>query len=189
MGIYLRGKSSLALCMWKMGIQPKGMNSYPMLIFTGAATFQLNMIEMLPVINDARQAVCHIFGVTDPAELFVERPRGSLAFKYLLDQFKPTNLFNPRYIPHSAIAPARNDNKVCLCLEPAGEFLHIGLVIETTRPAMARVKKNADEIASITNFVAGVCRDYFCGEKPVSEDVIGSLASLLAVAEAENLGL
>jgi hypothetical protein len=184
----IRGKNGLALCMWRMGIQLKGMNSYPMLIFTGNAAFQLDIIEMPPVTNDAREAVCNIFGLTDPVELFVQRPRGLLAFKYLLKHLKPTNLFNPRYIPHQAVIPARNDNKVCLCLEPAGEFLNVGLVVEATRFAMARVKKNANEVASITNFVAGVCMGYFCGEKPVSEDVISSLAILLADAEAGSLG-
>ncbi|MGQ9628638.1 MAG: hypothetical protein ACUVV0_17260 [Anaerolineae bacterium] len=185
----IAGKSSLALCIWRMGIQPQGMNSYPTLIFTHRATFELYIIEMPPVINDARQAVCNIFGVTKPIEVFVERPRGLLAFKYLLKHLKPTNLFNPKYIPHQAIIPARNDNKICLCLEPNGEFLHVGLVIENGRLAMARVRKNVNEVQSIINLVAGICRDYFCAERSLSEDVVGSLAALLAEAEAENLGL
>jgi hypothetical protein len=164
-----------------MGIQSKGMNSYPMLTFTGNVTFKLDVIEMPTVINDARQAVFYSFGVTQPIELLVERPRGLPAFKHLLEQLKPTNLFNPEYIPHSALIPARNDSKVCLCLKPTDEILHVGLV-------MASLKKTNDAIASITDFVADVCRYYFCGKKPVSQDVRDALSILLADAEAEYLG-
>jgi hypothetical protein len=164
------------------------MNSYPMLTFTGNVTFKLDVIEMPTVINDARQAVFYSFGVTEPIELLVERPRGLAALKRLLEQLKPTNLFNPEYIPHSVLIPGRNDSKVCLCLKPTDEILRVGLVLENRRLVMASLKKTNDAIASITDFVADVCRYYFCGEKPVSQDVRDALSILLADAEAEYLG-
>jgi hypothetical protein len=186
----IKGKNGLALCMWRMGIRLEGMNSYPMLILTGNGTLQLHIIEMPPVIHDAKEAVCKTFGMTNPPEVFVERPRGFLALRYLLEQVKPTSLFNSSYIPHSAIIPSRSDNKVCLCLEPTGEFLHIGLVIETTRLAIGKVHKNADEISSTISLVALVAREYCCGQKPaVLAALIRSLSLLLGKVEVETLDL
>jgi len=174
--------------MWRMGIQLKGRNSYPMLILAGDGTLQLHILEMPPVIHDAKQAVCRTFGMTAPPEVFVERPTGFLALKHLLEQLRPTNLFSSRHIPHAAIIPSRNDNRVCLCLEPIGEFLHIGLVmIEAACLATGKVHKNADEIASIISLVAVVAREFCCGQSPaVLEASIPSLLLLLGEVEAEN---
>jgi len=188
--VLIREKNGLALCMWRMGIQLKGMNSYPMLILGGNRTLQLHIIEMPPLIRDAKEAVCETFGMTSPPEVLVERPRGLSALKHLIEQVKPTNLFNSRYIPHSAIIPSRIDNKVCLCLEQIDGFLHIGLVIETTRLATGKVHKDADEIASIIGQVAVVTREFCCGQNPtVVGPLIRSLSVLLGEVEAENLDL
>ncbi len=182
----IKGKSILALCMWKMGVQLKGRNSYVMLTFTTDGRFQPTIIEMEPTIKDAKDAVCRLFDVSNPIELFVERARFS--FKNLMEQLKPTHLLNPRYIPTAAVMPHRNDNRICLCLEVAGEFLQVGLMLETTQPVMARVKKDRKEMASITNFISDVCKGYLL-RMPFSEDCMASLAGLLATVEAENLSL
>lgn len=183
----IREKNGLALCMWRMGIQLEGMNSYPMLILAGNGKLELNIIEMPPFVHDAKQAVCKVFGMTNPPEVLVERPRGLLALKYLLEQLKPTNLFNSRYIPHSAIIPTRNDKKVCLCLEPTSEFLHIGLVTETKQLATAKVRKNADEISSYIGLVTLISREFCGGQKPaVLAALIWSLSLLLGKVEAES---
>jgi hypothetical protein len=184
----IRGKNSLALCMWRMGIQLEGMNSYPMLILGDDGTFQLHIIEMPPEIHDAKEAVCKTFAMTNPPEVFVERPRGFSALKNLVEQVKPTNLFNSGYIPHSAIIPSRNDNKVCLCLEPTSEFLRMGLVAETTQLATCKAHKNTDEMSSIISSVGIVAREYCCSQNPaVLVDVIHSLLLLLGEVEAEKL--
>jgi hypothetical protein len=182
----ITGESSLALCMWKMGVQLKGRNSYVMLIFTADSTFQFNVVEIESIVKDAKEAVCKLFGASHPIELFVERPRSS--FKEVLSELNPVHLLSPKHIPWRAIVPSRNDNKICLCLEMTREFLQVGLMLETTRPVMARIKKNGEEIASITNLLSDVCKGYLCN-MPFPKDYLSSLAGLLAVAKTENLGL
>jgi hypothetical protein len=180
----ITAKSNLALCMWKMGVQLKGRNSYVMLIFTADYTFQFNIVEMEPEVKDANDAVCKLFGVSHPIGLLVERPKPS--FNEVTRELNPIHLLNPKYIPRSAILPDRNDNKVCLCLETVGEFLQVGLMLGAIKPAMARVNKNNEETASVINLISDVCKGYLCN-MPFPKDYINSLASLLAIVRTENL--
>jgi len=157
-----------------------------MLTFTTDCTFQFQIVEIEPVIKDAKGAVCKLFGVSDPIELFVERQRPS--FKEVLSELNPIHLLSPKHIPWRAIVPSRNDNIICLCLEVVGEFLQVGLTLETTEPAIAKIKKNSEEIASIINLISDVCKSYLSGI-PFPKDYISSLSSLLALVRTENIGL
>ena len=157
-----------------------------MLTFTTDCTFQFQIVEIEPVIGDAKSAVCKLFGVSDPIELFVERAKPS--FKEVLSELNPVHLLSSKYIPWRAIVPSRNDNKICLCLEVAREFLQVGLVLETTQPAIAKIRKNSEEIASIINLISDVCKSYL-SSIPFPNDYISSLAGLSALVRTENIGL
>ena len=187
-GVFIEDKKegSLALCMWEMGVQLKGRNSYVILIFTEDCTFQLNVVEIESVVKDAKAAVCKLFGLSNPIELLVEIPQPSL--KEMLSELNPARLLNSKHISWRATVPSKNDGKICLCMEPTGEFLQVGLILETTKPATARLKKTSEEIVNITNFISNVCKSYLCNIN-FSKDYMSFLSSLLNVAKNENFGI
>lgn len=177
-------KAGLALCTWRMGIQPEGRNDYVMLRFTSDRQITFIGVVMEPEITDARAAVRKLFGLTNPIEVPIEGYRSS--WGDLLCDLK--QLTNPQHMPWKAIVPSSADNRIFLCLEAATESLQVGLMLDPEKPAIARIRKSNEEVVSITNLVSDFCSRFLSGI-PIPTSHTDSLADLLAVVKNEHVGL
>gem|GEM_PF-1434167 len=177
--------SSLALGMWKMPIQLEGWNKYVMLCFTAGYTVELKIVETGPVVQDAKGAVCELFGLTRPIERFSEGRRPSR--REVLSELDPA-LNNPDCMPWRAVVPTGEDSRICLCVEVNGESLQVGLMYGSRQPAVAKLKKNGEEIGFIVSLVSDSCNGFISGTPPLTACMDG-LKSLLALVRTENMGL
>jgi hypothetical protein len=176
---------SLALCMWEMGVQLEDRNSYVILLLTPESKPQLHVIEMEPCVSDAKEAVFHLFGLSDPFRLSFDKPRPSL--KQLLGEINPARLFNPNYIPSSVIMP-KNTNEICLCMEKLADSLQLGLLLANSKPATVIIKCNDETKDLITQLFGYVCVSYISyGSLP--KGYIGSLGLLLSYAMSGDFGV
>ena len=149
------GKCGLAICIWRMGIQLKGMNTYVILVYKNGS-LQLNNIELGSVpIKRASEAFKYLFGADVWIELQTDRPKTS--FKEMFSII--TNVINPTQIPFSAIIPNRDDPYFCLCLERLNDYLRVGLMFPEG-PRMARLKMDENSARNIAQPIAKISKSF-----------------------------
>lgn len=168
-------KSSLALCIWKMPVQIENRNLFPILLFNEENKLIVYVPELEPTVNNAKEAVSHLFDFSDPFKLSFEKPR--ITLKEIIGGLNPLDLFNPKYIPSSAVLPRNNDD-IYLCLDTSADSLTLGIITVNLKPARAIIDSNEKLNKLVTELIGSICFRFLSG-KPIQEHYISVLNTLL----------
>jgi hypothetical protein len=178
------GKCCLAVCIWRMGIQLKGRNTYVILVYKDGS-LQLYNIELGPVpIKNAREAFKYLFGANVWVELQATRPKPTL--KGIVSDV--ADLINAKHISFGAIIPSREEPHFCLCLERINDFLRVGLMFPEG-PRMARLKMDESEARKIAERIARISTDFLNSTSQKDPDDLQSLEYLYKTTTTKNIGI